>query len=901
MFFPTDGGSRRHSARRGNRRHRQETRHLRLEQLESRRLLHGGSLAHAETDLAFESQHHAAESLAVQMGVAAAVTPQALLPDLIPWVDQGRGYLYGWIIQGNELRLTTSVANVGPGRLDIRGGAVVGNTQQVNQRIFEPDGSYTDVPAGTFTHHAGHGHIHFDGFVQFQLRAVTAGNGVGEVVAGGLKTTYCVLDFVRYSSTAPAAVYQSCGQNQGLSPGWSDYYDHGLEGQSINIAGVPSGTYWLEQVVDPDNRLMESNEGNNVARIQINLQTGGGGTTSGDSFEPNDSFSQASGLPNPEDHTFGPLSIHAARNDDYFHITATATGKLTVRTNFQNSQGDLELSVHNSAQTRLGISQTAGNSESVTIDAVGGELYYIRVWGYNGATNPSYTLTVDQPEPPVPPSPDVFENNDGFGAAASLAAVDQVYSNLSIDAPNDDDYFALVAPYNGSLSTNIAFQNAQGNLQLAVYNAAQAQLATSQTTANSEQVSVPISAGQTYYIRVFGASGATNPNYSMTVDLVDAASAMVYYLSTAEGGTLSSTDGSPNLSFADADILKLTVSGNGQRRYELHFDGSDVGLSAGSEDIDAFALRADGSILISTTGAFSVPASGGGTLSGGGEDVLRFVPSSLGSTTAGQWSLYFDGSDVGLSGAAESIDAIAVLSDGRILVSTAGAISVTGGSGQDEDLFAFVPASLGATTAGTWSLYFDGSDVALSNDNEDVDALFVRETSGNPTLHMSTLGNFAVAGASGANEDIVAFTPTTLGSTTAGSFASALAFDGSVFGLGALNVDGFHIGSVPVPAQAAALVEAVNYASAPQRSQAIATAVARPRPAARPKMAAGLSSESELLIVNVQSTKLNGANPSQTVPAGPGPGNLGQIGNDADSGSAELPAATGEPLGHRSL
>ena len=192
-----------------------------------------------------------------------------------------------------------------------------------------------------------------------------------------------------------------------------------------------------------------------------------------------------------------------------------------------------------------------------------------------------------------------------------------------------------------------------------------------------------------------------------------------------------------------------------------------------------------------------MPASGGGTLSGVGQDVLRFVPSKLGATTAGAWSMYFDGSDVGLTTADENIDAVGVLADGRVLISTTGPFSVTGVSaGQDEDLAAFAPTSLGSNTAGAWSLYFDGSDVGLAtNDNEDIDALDILESAGNPRLFFSTVGNFAVAGASGANEDVLAFNQTTVGSNTAGTFGPGLAFDGSVYGLGAFNLDGIDFSS----------------------------------------------------------------------------------------------------------
>ena len=63
-------------------------------------------------------------------------------------MDANRGYLYGWRIQGNDLRLTTSVANVGAGALELRGGAIDGDTQDVQQRIYNADGTFTDQLAG---------------------------------------------------------------------------------------------------------------------------------------------------------------------------------------------------------------------------------------------------------------------------------------------------------------------------------------------------------------------------------------------------------------------------------------------------------------------------------------------------------------------------------------------------------------------------------------------------------------------------------------------------------------------------------------------------------------------------------------------------------------------------------
>jgi hypothetical protein len=126
-----------------------------------------------------------------------------------------------------------------------------------------------------------------------------------------------------------------------------------------------------------------------------------------------------------------------------------------------------------------------------------------------------------------------------------------------------------------------------------------------------------------------------------------------------------------------------------------------------------------------------------------------------------------------------------VLPDGRLLISTVGNVTVQGIAAADEDLLAFTPTSLGDTTSGTFSLYFDGSDVGLTASGEDVDAVAV-DTTG--AVYLSTTDAFSVTGVSGQDEDVFVFRPTTLGPSTSGTFDPGLYFDGSVYGLSANDV-----------------------------------------------------------------------------------------------------------------
>ena len=178
-----------------------------------------------------------------------------------------------------------------------------------------------------------------------------------------------------------------------------------------------------------------------------------------------------------------------------------------------------------------------------------------------------------------------------------------------------------------------------------------------------------------------------------------------YLLSSSSGGNVS------GIAFADEDVLRFDIN-SGQ--WSLYLDGSDVGL-VGS-DIDALHGLNDGTLLLSVDTAITLSG-----LAVDDSDVVRFVPASLGANTAGSFSLYFDGSDVGLTTNVEDVDGLSMTAAG-LLLSTNGNATVSGASGRDEDLLLFAPASLGETTAGTWSLYFDGSLMGLGQSGEHVAA-----------------------------------------------------------------------------------------------------------------------------------------------------------------------------------
>lgn len=200
-----------------------------------------------------------------------------LLPDLVVWADASQNYLYGWYLDRERLpgrtllRLSSATANIGAGPLELIGSSL---TPEVFQRVQRSDGGQYDMAAGAFTFHPEHGHIHFDDWLAFNLRAALPDGAVGPIVISGDKTSSAILDLQIYDPTRPGfpsfPEYHG-GLDQGLSVGWADVYGADLEGQWIDITGIAPGDFWLEEIVDPANHLLESDKSNNVARVLIHL------------------------------------------------------------------------------------------------------------------------------------------------------------------------------------------------------------------------------------------------------------------------------------------------------------------------------------------------------------------------------------------------------------------------------------------------------------------------------------------------------------------------------------------------------------------------------------------------------------------------------------------------------
>jgi hypothetical protein len=168
------------------------------------------------------------------------------------------------------LRFTFATPNLGAGDV------VIGNPQD-RPELFE------------FS--TCHGHAHFKEYADYRLWTTSGYNqwnalraaqpnalpadllaanpGLASQMTEGAKRGFCMIDIWDYGSSRPKR-YTDCSF-QGITVGWGDVYHQALDGQWIDITGVPDGNYVLEVEVNAERIIQESNYTNNRASLPITI------------------------------------------------------------------------------------------------------------------------------------------------------------------------------------------------------------------------------------------------------------------------------------------------------------------------------------------------------------------------------------------------------------------------------------------------------------------------------------------------------------------------------------------------------------------------------------------------------------------------------------------------------
>jgi len=272
-----------------------------------------------------------------------------------------------------------------------------------------------------------------------------------------------------------------------------------------------------------------------------------------------------------------------------------------------------------------------------------------------------------------------------------------------------------------------------------------------------------------------GRLGSLSSPFALTVDTV-APLVRVNSLNTEDTTPLLSGNVSEAAAQVSVSIGATTKSAvnNGNGTWSLQW--SDTLAAGASYDVDATATDDAGNSGTATTTAelsvlvppppspvlfFSLSSavtSSSASVMGGLTAQLNDIVAFDGS----RFSTWLNGNASGLSGAV--LRDFHIVSADEVVVAFQGPITLSGIAFDDSDL-----ARL-RRSGGVWSvsMLFDGSDVGLTTNAEAIDAV---TGLANGSWLISTRGSGSVPGVSFAAEDILRFTPTSLGANTAGSWS----------------------------------------------------------------------------------------------------------------------------------
>jgi len=307
---------------------------------------------------------------------------------------------------------------------------------------------------------------------------------------------------------------------------------------------------------------------------------------------------------------------------------------------------------------------------------------------------------------------------------------------------------------------------------------------------------------------LIGSSGSFSAGMWTTVDVT------AYITSNGVFNLALTTLSNTNISFASresgANAPQLVIETGGASATQTPTFTSTVTATPTSTPTSPFTPTPIPTATLTPTpptagSAFYLSLSGQATLGGvTAEDTDIFYYNGT------AWSLFFDASDVGVTDSGNDLNDFYLVDADTILMTFRDPITLGSLAVDPYDVVQFDATSLGSTTAGTFSLYFDGSDVGLDDPTYEIFDGFDLLSDGR--LLFSTDGSFSVPGLTGKDEDLFAFTPTTLGDTTGGTWA--MYFDGSLSGIG-LGDTGEDVDTVDVASNGDIYLSAENTFAVP--------------------------------------------------------------------------------------
>ncbi|MFM8386845.1 MAG: lysyl oxidase family protein [Planctomycetia bacterium] len=154
---------------------------------------------------------------------------------------------------------------------------LVTNLGELDCVIGQPSNPQPPLDPAAFTYHDCHGHYHMEGYADYQLLFAD-----GTLAGVGNKQGFCLLDYQRATSGSAFQREYNCAY-QGLQSGWADLYSANVEGQWVDVTGLPAGTYTLRVTINSLGTIPEAvDHYTNTAEITVTLPSPSTGVPMGD-------------------------------------------------------------------------------------------------------------------------------------------------------------------------------------------------------------------------------------------------------------------------------------------------------------------------------------------------------------------------------------------------------------------------------------------------------------------------------------------------------------------------------------------------------------------------------------------------------------------------------------------
>ncbi|MGH1489474.1 MAG: hypothetical protein ACRBK7_08805, partial [Acidimicrobiales bacterium] len=238
-------------------------------------------------------------------------------------------------------------------------------------------------------------------------------------------------------------------------------------------------------------------------------------------------------------------------------------------------------------------------------------------------------------------------------------------------------------------------------------------------------------------------------------------------IGTMANGTTSSFDVTATVDLTTSGVVTATATAS-----TMDID-SPITNNTDTVDLTAVSPYENDVVYISLTSNSSV-----GGVSYTQADILAYDRATQ------QWSLFFDGSDIGLT-TLDGFNIVDFTPGATIIDFSMTAQRSIGSLGlvDDADVVRFT-GTTGTATSGTLSWIIDGTDLGLTTSAENIDVV---AAIGAGDYLISTTGNLSGNGLSAQDRDLVLFDPTAIGDPTSGTFS--LHVDGSTIDLGSAAED----------------------------------------------------------------------------------------------------------------